>query len=96
MIAAALVAFAAGVAATLALAHFATRGGGSISLSWGPWTGFWRIAGTSGEIRRWTAGWLSLTYLPFDVDALLESARTCSAQRLSQEVGEAMGGARRN
>ena len=92
-------AFIIGVLVTILFGHLVTGKGGSVSLSWGSWTGLWRLPGGKGEVRQWNIGWLTFSYLPFHVDDLIDAAASCPSagvQRLSQEVGECMGGARRH
>lgn len=43
---------------------------GTFALSWGAWGGFYLIRGFAPRV---CLGWLALTYVPVDLDALLRA-----------------------
>lgn len=43
---------------------------GTIAISWGRWSGFYRYRGFSWRI---CLGWVALTYVPVEIDDLMEA-----------------------
>lgn len=56
---------------------------GTLALSWGPWGGFYLNPGYS---KRLCIGWLAITYVPVELDDMMEAYATAPKLRASIRV----------
>jgi hypothetical protein len=57
---------------------------GTLAISWGPWGGFYA---RRGFVKRACLGWVAVTYVPVELDDMMEAWRERAERRRASRSG---------